>query len=136
MPSYPIACIRAISAFYVDKLKQARIRTTAALLERARTPKARKQLADASEIPLEYILRWANLADLMRVHGIAADYAELLAAAGADTLGELRRRSAAKLAARMAEANARRPVVMQLPSEQRIAGWIEDARSLEPMIRH
>ena len=57
-------------------------------------------------------------------------------AAGADTLGELRRRSAAKLAARMAEANAKRALVTQVPSEKRIATWIEAAKSLEPMIRH
>jgi hypothetical protein len=136
MPSYPIAGIRAISAFYADKLKHAHIRSTGALLARARTPKARKDLAEASHIPVDYIRRWADIADLMRVPGVAGDYAELLVAAGADTLGELRRRSAAKLAVRMAEANAKRSLVTQLPSEKRIAAWIEAAKSLEPMIRH
>ena len=87
-------------------------------------------------IPLENILRWAKLADLMRIRGIAEDYAELLGAAGADTVKELARRNAARLVARMAELNDKKKRVDLLPSEKRVVRWIDEAKSLEPMITY
>ncbi len=134
MASYSIAEMRAIGPFYVAKLKAVSIRSSTKLLERARTAKGRRVLADQSGIPSEHILRWAHLADLMRVPGVAADYAELLTAAGADTVKELKRRNATNLAARMKDVNERKKLVELLPSEKRVARWIEQAKLLEPMI--
>ncbi len=136
MASYSIAAMRAVGAFYAGKLKTVGIRSTTKLLERTRTPRDRKQLADAAAIPLENILRWAKLADLMRMRGIAEDYAELLGAAGADTVKELARRNAARLVARMAELNEKKKLVDLLPSEKRVARWIDEAKSLPPMITY
>ena len=99
--------MQAIAPFYESKLKAAGIRSTTKLLERAATPKLRKELAEATNIPMRLILDWANIADLTRVTGIALDYAELLFAAGVNTVKDLGRRNAATLVARMAEMNAR-----------------------------
>jgi hypothetical protein len=136
MASYSIADIRAIGPFYAGKLKAAGIRSSTKLLDRARTPKGRKQLAELSGIPSENILKWANLADLMRVPGVAADYAELLAAAGVDTVKELKRRNVVNLVARMVAVNERKRMVEALPSEKRVARWIEEAKLLEPMMTY
>ena len=59
---------------------------------------------------------FVNLADLMRVPGIAADYSELLVAAGVDTVKELKRRNPARLVARLAEVNGKKQYVEVLPS--------------------
>jgi hypothetical protein len=134
MASYSIAEMRAIGPFYVAKLKAVSIRSSTKLLERARTAKGRRVLAEQSGIPPGHILRWAHLADLMRVPGVAADYAELLTAAGADTVKELKRRNATNLVARMKDVNERKKLVELLPSEKRVARWIEQAKLLEPMI--
>lgn len=136
MASYSIAEMRSIGPFYTGKLKAVGIRSTTKLLERAKTPKLRRLLAETSGIPPEHILNWTNMADLTRVRGVAADYAELLGAAGVDTVKELKRRNAANLVARMAEINARKKMVELLPSEKRVARWIEEAKSLEPMITY
>lgn len=136
MASYPIAGMRAIAPFYAAKLKAVGIRSTAKLLERAATPKLRKQLAEATNIPMNLILDWVNIADLTRVRGIALDYAELLAAVGVDTVRDLKRRNAATLVARMTELNARKRYVDLLPSEGRVAGWLEAAKLLKPVIRY
>ncbi len=136
MASYSIAGMRAIGPFYAGKLKSVGIRSSSKLLERTLTPKARRQLAELSGIPPEYILKWANIADLMRVPGIAEDYSELLVTAGVDTVKELKRRNAANLVARMAEVNERSKMVDLLPSEKRVARWIEEAKLLEPMISY
>ena len=130
MASYPIAEMQAIAPFYKSKLKAAGIRSTTKLLERAATPKLRKELAKSTNIPMRLILDWANIADLTRVTGIALDYAELLSAAGVNTVKDLGRRNAATLVARMAGVNARSKRVELLPQEKRVARWIEAAKAL------
>lgn len=130
MASYSIAEMHAIAPFYVNKLKAAGIRSTTKLLERAATPKLRKELAGATNIPMRLILDWTNIADLTRVQGIALDYAELLFAAGVNTVKDLGRRNAATLVTRMANVPKRR--VELLPSEKRVARWIEAAKRLKP----
>ena len=132
MASYSIAEIRAISPFYAAKLKAAGIRSTSKLLDRASTPKLRKDLAKATNIPMKLILEWANIADLTRVPGVALDYAELLVAADVDTVPDLKRRNACKLVARMVAVNETKKLVDLLPSEKRVARWIEAAKSLDP----
>ena len=82
------------------------------------------------------MLRWANLADRMRIKGVREPYAELLKDAGVDTVRELRFRNPAHLARAMSEANANRKRVRLLPSEKRVAGWIEAARKLDQKIRY
>lgn len=136
MASYSIAEMRAIGPFYAGKLKAAGIRSSRKLLERASTPKGRKQLAELSGIQSEHILKWANMADLMRVPGVACDYAELLSAAGVDTVKELKRRNVANLVARMTEINEKKKMVELLPSEKRVARWIEHAKLIEPMMMY
>jgi hypothetical protein len=136
MLSYSIADVGAVGAFYRGKLKAVGIRSTTKLLERTGTARLRKQLAEATGIPVEKITYWAHIADLMRIHGVAADYAELLAAAGAGTIRELRRRSAENTVARMAAVNARKRYVELLPSKSRVARWIKEAQSLKPLVTY
>jgi hypothetical protein len=130
MASYSIAAMQAIAPFYVKKLKAAGIRSTTKLLARAATPKLRKELAEDTNIPMRLILDWTNIADLTRVKGIALDYAELLFAAGVNTVKDLGRRNAATLVARMVRINQDKPRVEVVPSETRVARWIEAAKSL------
>jgi hypothetical protein len=132
MASYPITEMRAIAPFYAAKLKSVGIRSTTTLLKRTATPKLRKELSEATNIPMKLILDWANIADLTRVHGIALEYAELLVASGVDTVKDLSRRNAANLVVRMNEVNGKKRQVDLLPSEKRVSGWIAAAKSLTP----
>ena len=91
---------------------------------------ARKALAAASGLAEAQILKFANMADLYRVKGIGSEYAELLEAAGVDTVPELSRRNAANLAAAMAQANEQKKLVRRLPTESEVAGWVEHAKTL------
>ena len=54
------------------------------------------------------------------------EYAELLEAAGVDTVRELKYRNPANLAKRMAEVNTRLKLVRALPSEKVVLRWIRD----------
>ncbi|MEJ2434230.1 MAG: DUF4332 domain-containing protein [Pseudolabrys sp.] len=76
------------------------------------------------------LLCWANVADRMRIKGISREYAELLRAAGVDTVKELKYRNPCNLAKAMAAANKKHKMVRLLPSEQVVARWIDRAQKL------
>jgi hypothetical protein len=128
--SYPIDKIESIDAAFAAKLKAAHIRTTTRLLEAAKDSRGRQALIAKIGIDGATILKWANAADRMRIKGVGGEYAELLQAAGVDTVRELKYRNPAKLAQAMTEANARKKLVRLLPSEKLVKRWIAEARAL------
>lgn len=134
--SYPITDIGGIDGEAAKTLKSAGIRSTAKLLETARTVKGRKILAEKTGFPEKQLLCWANVADRMRIKGISREYAELLQAAGVDTVKELRYRSPVNLAKAMAEANKKHKMVRLLPSEKVVCRWIENAQKLDLKIKY
>jgi len=128
--SYAIADLQSLGPDAVAQLKSVGIRTTDKLLERAKDPKGRKLLAARTGFDEKSILRWANLADRMRIKGIGEDYAGLLEAAGVDTVKELTYRNPGNLAKAMAATNTKRKLVRLLPSEKAVVRWIELAKKL------
>ena len=102
--AYPIAEIDDIGPDEAAALKRAGIRTTARLLEAAKSPKGRKELAAKTSIDEKRLLKWANCADRMRIKGVGDDYSELIRAAGVDTVRELKHRNAKKLTEAMRNA--------------------------------
>ncbi|WP_029555033.1 DUF4332 domain-containing protein [Xanthobacter sp. 91] len=134
--SYPIIEIEGVGAVFAEKLKAAGITTTEGLLERAKSPKLRKELAAATGIDESRVLKWANMADLMRIKGVGEEYSELLEAAGVDTVKELKTRVPANLTKAMAEANAKRKLVRALPTESMVEKWVAQAKELPPVLTY
>ena len=128
--TYAIADLAVIEPEAAASLKQAGIRTTAKLLENAKDAKGRRKLAEKTGLPEKNILCWANLSDKMRIKGVGEDYANLLQAAGVDTVKELKYRIPERLAKAMAEANVRRKLVRVLPSDRAVVRWIDQAKKL------
>jgi predicted RecB family nuclease len=134
--SYPITDIDGIDGEAAAILKSVGIRSTERLLEAARTVRGRKMLAIKTGFDEKQLLCWANVADRMRVKGIRKEYAELLQAAGVDTVKELKYRNPANLANAMVEANKKRKMVRLLPSEKVVGNWIENAKKLQLKISY
>jgi hypothetical protein len=134
--SHPIADIAGIEPDMVAILKSKGIRTTTRLLEAAKDPKGRKALAEKTGIDEKRLLGWANMADRMRIKGVGREGAELLEAAGVDTVRELRYRNPANLASRMKSAMKTAKLTRPLPSEKVLSRWIDDARKLKLEIRY
>lgn len=134
--TYPITDIEGIGPAVADRLKSMRIRTTSRLLDTASSPRGRKALAEKTGVESSRILKWANMADMMRIKGIGEEYSELLEAAGVDTVRELKHRNPKNLAEAMAAANARKKLVRLLPSEKAIAKWIAQANTLPMKIKY
>jgi predicted RecB family nuclease len=134
--SYSISAIEDIDADDAEKLKSVGIRTTEKLLEAAKSPSGRRQLAAMTKLDERRLLRWANIADKLRIRGMGKEYAGLLCEVGVDTVRELRYRNPARLAKSMAEANKRRKLVRFLPSEKLVTRWVEHAKKLPQKITY
>jgi predicted flap endonuclease-1-like 5' DNA nuclease len=134
--TYRIVQIEGIGPAYATKLAKSGISTTEQLLEQCASPKGRKSVAAATGVDETQLLKWTNMADLMRIAGVGEEYSELLEAAGVDTVKELKHRKADNLTSRMVEVNATRKLVRQVPSAKQVAKWIEQAKSLPARISH
>lgn len=83
-----------------------------------------------------YFLKWTNHADLFRIKGVAGQFAELLEAAGVDTVKEFRHRVAANLEPKLVETNEQKKLCKRVPSVKELEKMIEQAKELEPMVTY
>lgn len=134
--AYKITDIEGIGPAYAEKLAVAGIKTTDDLLAQCADAKGRAAVAEKVGLDASRLLKWANMADLMRIAGIGGEYAELLEAAGVDTVKELRTRRPDNLTAKMAEINETKKLVRQVPTEASVTKWVEQAKTIDPAISH
>ena len=134
--AYKIEEIEGIGPAMRDKLAGAGIQTTDDLLKLCCDKKGRVSAAEKSGCSEGQLLKWVNMADLMRISGIGQEYSELLEAAGVDTVKELRNRNAANLAEAMKTTNEQKKLTRTVPSEKTVAKWVEQAKTLDPLITH
>ena len=128
--------IEGIGHAHAERLRALGIATAAQLLKACSDTAGRRRTAADSGIDERLVRKWVTRADLMRVKGIGAQYSELLGAAGVDTVKALRSRDAASLVARMAEVNGSNGLTRAVPAEKMVAGWIEQAKQLPPVLSY
>ncbi|MAZ30126.1 ferredoxin [bacterium] len=134
--SYSIEEIEGIGPEYGSKLRDVDIQTTEDLLRRCGDKKGREGVSTESGISEKHLLEWVNKADLMRINGVGEEYADLLEAAGVDTVKELAHRNAENLAEGMAECNEKENRTNRVPSAEMVQGWIDEAGGMEPAVSH
>ena len=128
--------IEGIGPAFAEKLRAADVSSIDALLEKGATPEGRSALVEQTGIDAVRVLRWVNHADLIRVVGIGPEYAELLEAAGVDSVPELAQRNVENLVTALTETNDARSLVRQVPSAAEVADWIEQAKALPRVVAH
>jgi hypothetical protein len=128
--------LNGLESEVVDRLRSAGIRTSGKLLDAAKSLKGRKELSRKTGIGPKELLRYANLADKLRVKGLGEGYAELLCHVGVDTVRELRYRNPEKLAAAMRRKNDKLRLVRLVPTEKAVGRWIEAAKKLQQEISY
>ena len=136
MANKKIEDVEGIGPATGEKLRAAGIKDTDALLANACTPKQRKDLAEKSGLSEKQVLTFANMVDLYRISGIGAEYAQLLEAAGVDTVPALARRNAANLTATLAEVNEQKKLTRRVPSEAEVTKWIDQAKELPRVLEY
>jgi predicted flap endonuclease-1-like 5' DNA nuclease len=122
--------IEGVGKFHAERLEKLGISTQEDLLRACSTPSGRADLAARGNLTMEQVLNWANRADLARIKGIGDHYADLLEAAGVDTVPELAQRNAEHLHARLTEVNGDKFLVDRLPGASEVSDWVTEAKSM------
>lgn len=134
--SYKVIDIEGIGPNYAEKLKSLAIITTGDLLEKGGTKKGREKIAAQTGIPESLILTWVNHSDLFRIRGVASQFAELLEAAGVDTVREFATRNAENLHVKLTETNEKYGLSGRVPSLDSLKEMITAAKKLGQAVFH
>ncbi len=128
--------IEGIGPVYADKLTKIGVITVENLLEKGADKGGRKQMAADSGIDEAKILDWVNMADLFRIKGVGPQFAELLEAAGVDTVKELKNRKAENLHAKLTEVQEAKKLTKVVPALSKIEDFIDQAKNLPPIVTY
>jgi uncharacterized membrane protein HdeD (DUF308 family)/predicted flap endonuclease-1-like 5' DNA nuclease len=128
--------VEGIGPAYAGKLKAIGLVTCLDLLKAGASRKGREETAENAGIPGSLILKWVNHVDLYRVKGVGSEYADLLEAAGVDTVVELAQRNPANLANRLLEVNSTRNLVRKPPTAVQVEDWVAQAKGLPRVITY
>ena len=131
-----LAYVEDIGEVYAGKLVAAGLPTVEALLEQGASPKGREAIAEKSGVSSKLILEWVNHADLYRIKGVGEEYADLLEAAGVDTVPELAQRNPQNLYEKLVETNWQKELVRRLPTAGQVADWVGQAKRLPRKITY
>ena len=131
-----LTSIEGIGEKYGEELESAGVSTQEDLLAKGATSAGRKKIAESTGISEKLLLEWVNQADLARIKGVGEEYADLLEAAGVDTVPELAQRNADNLLAAMETTNTEKKLVRQLPTKEQVSDWIDQAKALPRVIEH
>ena len=128
--------VEGIGPVFAEKLRGAGVETVLDLLRRGATRRGRLELATGTGITGKLILEWVNHADLYRIKGVGSEYADLLEAAGVDTVVELAQRSPAKLLSAVLETNRVKQLVRKEPVASQVEDWVAQAKKLPRVIEY
>ena len=127
---YGVRKIGGVGPAVAARLAKAGIRTTDDLLDACRDRRERRRLSERTGLPERQIQRFVNRADLMRIRGVGADFAELLVASGVRSVRELGRRRSLNLALKMGAVKAEKKLSRRAPSPSMVERWIASAKEL------
>ena len=133
----PVGNLVAVTGMSVDEataLYNVGVEKASDMMELAMLPDGRAAIAEATGLDPDVVLYYSKKLDLMRVDGVGVKYAELLLAAGVDTVPELATRNPSNLAKKMATVNETEQIVEALPSEEQVSDWVAEAKELPRML--
>ena len=126
-----IDSINGMTHTEATKLRRARVRTRTTFLQIASSRYSRALLTKETGISSPKLLHWARRAELMKIKNLGRDYADLLEAAGVESVSELKRRNPESLHEMMAKINFKKNIVDRMPSLKRVSKWIDDYKDIE-----
>ena len=126
--------LRGISIEVRQKLKRQGISYTHQLLREAGSPEQRRRLVERSRIDDPTLLRLVRRADLARVKGIGAIFADMLEMIGIDQVAALAEQDPLALRTRLYALNAAERLARRAPTPEEVQEWIGQARALPRMV--
>ena len=128
--------IRGMSPELAEKLKEHKIINSNQLLKAGCSVEGRKNLAKLIGTEPKALLEMLNRADLDRINGIGAVFADLLEQAGVDTVKELSKRVPSHLHEMLITINFSKQLTRHPPKLEQVTAWVEQAKALPPIIEY
>jgi predicted flap endonuclease-1-like 5' DNA nuclease len=132
--SLHVSKLRGISVDIRNRLKRQGISYTHQLLREAGDAKQRRQLAARGQIDEVALGRLVRRADLARIKGIGAIFADMLEMIGVDEVAALARQEPADLHSRLYHLNAVERLARRAPTPEEVQDWIAQARALPGLV--
>lgn len=114
-----------------DNLKSCGVTTTQQLLVKTQNPQLKQSLASQLQIHLQYLNKWAALADLARIPSVGCQYCGLLLHSGIASVLQLSQTPVHRIhrqILRLQVANLQRKDLC--PSVDLVQKWVQEARIL------
>jgi predicted flap endonuclease-1-like 5' DNA nuclease len=128
--SLHISKLRGITYELRGKLKQRGITYADQLLDAAGDAEKRHRLALATGIGDEVLTRLVCRADLARIKGIGAIFADMLELIGIDRVARLTRQNAGELHATLHRLNVEERFARRAPTPEEVVSWVAQAKAL------
>ena len=129
-----IGQVEGIGPVFREKLENAGIMTTEALLTKCATPAGRADLAASADIQPKRLMSFVSRSDFFRVKGVGRQFGELLQNVNIQTVQQLAAADAGDLNKSMTEVNAQKNLTKAVPSAKQIQGFIDAAKTLDPIV--
>jgi predicted flap endonuclease-1-like 5' DNA nuclease len=134
-PGISLTAIKGIGRRYAALLhEKASIDSVQTLLAIGATPQGRDQLQSKTDLSPKLILKWVQLADLMRIEGIGSDYSQLLWDAGITSIPELATQAPKALLKRLTQVKEKQGGVRRLPYLEQVTDWIQKAANMAAVV--
>lgn len=128
--------IKGVTEALAAKLVDLGIKDSDQLLEKAKSPEGRKEMAGKLGIDAKQVLELANRADLIRIKGVAGAFSDMLENAGVDTVKELATRVPENLQSKLAEINEKMKLSQRTPTVDMVADWVKQAKALPKKLEY
>jgi hypothetical protein len=125
----PISELTRIEPAHLDRLDHQGIFTTGLLLERSETSTRRQTLADQTSADTTDVLMWRDEALMLNLAGFGPDEHQMMIQAGIEGLRDILELDLSAFRERVARAAGELGV--DPPAEVTLAGWWEQAKTLE-----
>ena len=132
--SLHVSKLRGISNQVRNKLKHSGVTYTHQLLEAAGRSEQRRALAARSGIEEAVLLRLACRADLARIKGVGAIFADMLELIGVDRVSSLAEHDPVRLHDILHELNAAERFARRAPTQDEVSDWVAQARALPQLV--
>ena len=134
MVGTPLTGIKGIGPSYRAKLQAAGIESIEDLREAGTTPAKRAALSKQVDRNESIILRWVQMADLMRIKGVGPQQSALLWETGIKAPADLPAQQLNHLLLLLRKINTEKRIAKKLPSNEQLAEWVAQAKKLPVLI--
>ncbi|MCW4031232.1 MAG: DUF4332 domain-containing protein [Candidatus Bathyarchaeota archaeon] len=129
-----VEAIEGIGRAYGKRLRKSGVKTVDDLLKAGSTRDGQNILATKINVSPSTILKWVYRADLFRISGIGKQYSSLLESTGVNSVANLSIRNPELLHRDLMEINRKKNLVRRIPPQNMVKDWIDNAKTLKPVI--